>query len=363
MIEKVHHIRLLAGLEIEPGQSFGRTLDRHQADRLATHLAADLSRAAPAVESAMLVVSGSLLEPAELLRPGFPAWAALEELTESSLRGEEFEPRIMAIGAHAGRMPHPDLQAPRRHPQGQFIALPMILSCPADQSRDRREELESCLFERGSIDPPARACLSDSIGLLSVHGQLLTLADLMAIQQVQYDAAGLGGFWPVIEHALGESPDGRDLEIPGGLAARWQPIPGRLEIDFISFDQAVDRGIDHALWMRAFRTLTALLDSHGTGWRTRPRPPVVFDPQAEAMIEPAGKSDAPEGLTVHQHPDIGLLALSVVEDGRLVHIYPVNAAALERVMADLAQRGLGRLDDQRRVHVHPETGHLQAAGA
>lgn len=361
MIEKVHHIRLLAGLEIEPSQAFGRTLDRQQAEHLAAHLAADLSRVAPAVENAMLAVSGSLLEPAELLRPGFPAWAALEELAEATLRGGDFEPRVMAIGAHAGRMPHPDLQAPRRPPQGHFIALPMILTCPASQSRARREELEACLFERGSIDPPARACLGGSLGLQSVHGQLLTLADLMAIQHVQYDAAGLGGFWPVIEHALGESPDSRDLDLPGGLAARWQASPGQLDIDFISFDQAVDSGIDYPLWMRAFRTLTALLDSHGTTWHAIPRPPVVFDPQAEAMIEPAGRSDAPKGLTVHQHPDIGLLALSVVEDGRMVHIYPVNAAALERVMADLAQRGLGRLDDQRRVHVHPETGHLQVA--
>lgn len=358
MTDSVHHIRLLAGLEIEPGQSPTRVLDRHQADTLAGHLAEDLHRVAPEVEQAMLVLGGSLLEPAELIRPGFPAWQGLEELAEATLRERGFAPRILAIGAHTGRLPHAALQPPDQTPLGQMLALPMTLICPAGQAEALQKKLEAVLFEQGSVHPPARALLEQAAGLDSVHGQLLTLADLIALQHVQLDAAGLGGFWPVVEQVLVEADKAQDHDLPGGLRARWCPHQARIDIDFLSLDQHGGPTDDYALWLRAFRTLTALLDSHGIDWHATPSEPVVHDPENRSMIEVAGKCDSADSVTVHQHPDIGLLAWSVVEDGRLVHIYPLSPESTERVMSDLAARGLERFDQHQQVHVDPTTGRL-----
>ncbi len=362
MSEKLHHIRLLAGLEIQPGQVFARTLDRHQADRLAGFLANDLSRAVPEVSSAMLTVGGSLLEPAELIRPGLPAWAALESLAETTLRERGFEPRIMAVGAHRGRLPQAGLQPPSAPMQGQFAALPLLLSAPAARADAMRSKLEENLFERAGIDPPARALLDEQLGLQSVHGQLLTLADLVALQHVQYDSAGLSGFWPLVRTAIFPDKETADSELPAGLSARIAADGGVL-IDFLSYNQCIDQGLEPALWQRAFRLLVALLDVHRVSWQLRPLEPVVHDPDQQLMIEVSGASSAPAGVTVHQHPDIGLLAWSVVEDGRLMHLFPLSAEAINRVLADLATRGLARFDDQQRVNVDPETRYLKPAGS
>lgn len=363
MNDSVHHIRLLAGLEIDPGHgnAITRTLDRHQADTLASHLAGDLHRAVPEVETTMLVTAGTLLEPGEMIRPGFPAWAGLEELAETTLRERGFGARILAIGAHAGRLPHRDLQPPDTPPQGRFLALPITLICPQEQAVDLKARLESSLFERASLDPPARALLSEATGLDSVHGHLLTLADLIALQHVQLDGAGLGGFWPVVEQSLVDPDQAASHELPGGLTASWQPAQGRVTIDFFSFDQ-FDGDIDaYALWQRAFRTLTALLDNHAVDWRARPSDPVVADGHNATLVEPAGRFQAADGITVQHHPDVGLLAWSVVEDGRLIHVYPLNAESVNRVMNDFAERGLHRFDDRHRVHHDPESGKLLPA--
>lgn len=362
MSEKVHHIRLLAGLEIQPGQSFERTLDRHQTERLAGFLASDLRRTVPEVSAAMLTVGGCLLEPAELIRPGLPVWSALESLSESTLRERGFEPRIMAIGAHRGRLPEPGLQPPSTPVQGQFITLPLLLSGPAEHTEALRSDLEEKLFERAGIDPPARALLNETLGLQSVHGQLLTLADLVALQHVQYDSAGLGGFWPLVRSAIFSEDETVDSELPGGLSARIE-TDQQVLIDFLSYNQCVDHDLDPALWQRAFRVLTALLDAHQVNWRLQAKAPVRHDPDQNLMIEISGRSSAPPGVTVHQHPDIGLLAWSVVEDGQLIHLFPLSAESINHVLADLAARGLTRFDDQQRVNVHPRTRHLRPAGS
>lgn len=361
MSESVHHIRLLAGLEIPPGTTPERTLDRHRAEQLAGHLAEDLHRVVPAVESSMLALGASLFEPFELMRPGFPPWQALEELAQSTLRERGFEPRILAIGSHRSQMPHGQLQPPSGPPQGQFLALPMTLICPADAGEGLEKELEAALFERGSIAPPARALLSEAAGLETVHGQLLTLADLIALQHVQLDGAGLGGFWPVVEQILVDGERGHDFELPAGLEARWDPSVRRIELPFVSLDQFQGGSDDYALWLRAFRTLTTLLDSHAIEWRALPTDPVVFDPDNSSMIDSAGATDHADGVTVHHHPDIGLLAWTVVEDGRMIHIYPLRPESADRVMRDLAARGLPRFDASQRLHIEPETGRLRPA--
>lgn len=361
MTDSVHHIRLLAGLEIEPGQAPTRVLDRHQADTLAGHLAEDLHRVAPEVEQAMLVLGGSLLEPTELIRPGFPAWQGLEELADATLRERGFAPRILAIGAHGNRLPHATLQPPEQAPQGRMLALPMTLICPAEQTEALQKKLEEVLFEQGSIHPPALALLKQAAGLDSVHGQLLTLADLIALQHVQLDAAGLGGFWPVAEQALVEPDSAQSHELPGGVLAHWRPEGSCVDIDFLTLDQHGGPNDVYALWMRAFRTLTALLDSHGIGWQAQPSDPVMYDPESCSMIEAAGECDAANSVTVQQHPDIGLLAWTVVEDGRLLHIYPLSPESTERVMSDLAARGLEHFDQCQQVHSDPATGRLKPA--
>lgn len=361
MNDKLHHIRLVAGLEIDPGSLSRRVLTRRQADELAAHLSADLARVVPEVRESMLVVGGSLLEPTELIRPGYPVWQALEELTANSLREGEFQPQIMAIGAFSNRMPHSALQPPAGSPQGQFIALPLLLVCQAEGAEAIESALEDELFERGSMDPPARAVLSQSVGMESIHGQLLTLADLVALQHVQLDSAGLGAFWPAIEHVLLESHKSIALDLPANLDASWNAVDQIFDIRFESFNQADGRIEDYALWLRALRTLTALLEAHGVAWRAVPVEPVVLDREGRMMIEAAGSTDHPDCLTVHNHPDLGLVCWSVVEDGRLMHLYPLNPAAAGAIERDLAARGLPRVYHCDTPNHDPETGRLQPA--
>src|SRR5690625_2581048 len=134
MTEQLHHIRLLAGLEIESGHHIRHTLERARGAHVRGHLAEDLRRHVPEVVQCLLVCDGAIFEPFELMRPGFPVWKALEDLASATLRERGFEPGLLSLGAHSGRMPDKALQPPDATVSGQLVALPISLACPADQA-------------------------------------------------------------------------------------------------------------------------------------------------------------------------------------------------------------------------------------
>ncbi|WP_414076120.1 hypothetical protein, partial [Staphylococcus aureus] len=75
-------------LELSHGATPARlTLSRDEAAELAALVAADLHALVPQVDNARLALAGSLFDTVELLRPGFPVWATLDELARRVPRG------------------------------------------------------------------------------------------------------------------------------------------------------------------------------------------------------------------------------------------------------------------------------------
>lgn len=335
MSERLHHIRLLAGFEVHPDSGRTRILDKSDCEQLAAALAQDLARVVESARSAMLIAAGSLLEPTELLRPGFMAWQALADLARPVIRDHGTSGQILAIGSHGGRLPDARLSPAGPKAAGHFLAIPVLLICDAEDGPQLGAELERELFERGAIQPPARAILAESTGFDSVHGQLLTLNDQLALQHVQMDTAGLGGFWPVVQQALLEPESAADFDLPGTVQARWNEADRQVDIEFLSFDQFGTGPDEYALWVRAWRSLTLLLDSHAIAWQARSD--LDHDEEHGCLVEDAGPTDRADGLTIQAHPDCGLIAWTRVRSSHQHNIYPLSAhgfSALRQHFAD-----------------------------
>lgn len=352
MNNALHHIRLLAGFEIQPGSGGQRQLDRAACEKLAANLAADLARVEPEASSAMLVVAGSLLEPAELLRPGWPAWQALGDLARPVIRDHGANGQLLAIGAHGGRLPDARLRSPQQPPAGQFLAIPILLI--SEDNLDRlRSRLEEKLFESGGIHPPAKATLAGATSINFVHGQLLTLNDLIALEHVQMDTAGLGAFWPVVEHILLAPDDAVEFDLPASLQARWQREANAVSLNFQSLDQMGATADDYALWVRAFRSLGVLLSAYGIAWQVESE--LRLDEGGGFVIESGGPCDAGDGLTEHSHPDCGLIAWTRVENGQQANLYPLSSPGMHALAAQFSELGLKPL----RAMLEPHTRKLQ----
>lgn len=316
-------------------------LSREQSEQLAAALADDLARTVPGVDQAMLVVAGSLFEPTELLRPGFPAWSALSDLAGPMAHEQGLEARLLAIGSHEGRLPDRRLTPPATPVQGQFVAIAILLVTDPDNGPALEAALERELFERGSIAPPARALLHQALGLDTIHGQLLTANDLLALQHMQMDAAGLGGFWPAIEHAVLSTDEAAEFELAAGLRARWMAGDRTLTIEFHPFDHFPGTQAAYLLWLRALRTLTVLAEAHGLAWQPTVPGDCEVDATGRLVRHRAGPCRQVDGLTEHLDPEAGLIAWTSVNDGQLSHLYPLDALTARTQRDLLRQRHPG----------------------
>ncbi|MFO7562909.1 MAG: hypothetical protein R6X02_09735, partial [Enhygromyxa sp.] len=129
-------------------------------------------------------------------------------------------------------------------------------------------------------------------------------------EQLREGATMLLGKYPPHEvgtYLLLADTTNHDFDLPAGLEAHWQSGKKRIDVQFVGHDQAAGSDIDYVLWTRAFRTLAAMLDAHGVAWQAQAREPVTFDRAQQMMIETAGETGHPDGLTVHRHPDLGLV--------------------------------------------------------
>ena len=326
--------RLLASLEVMPGTPCRRSLSRRQCETLAQALATDLARTVPAAADGLLVVGGSLLEPAELLRPGWPVWQALQDLAAPLLRQGRGHGELLAVGG-APELPDARLQAPDQAPAGALLAIPMLLISETDLSA----VLEAELFERGSLHPPARAELAQSAQLSTQHGQLLTVHDLMALQHVQLDSAGLGGFWPLLEQLLMDPERDASVTLPAHLQAQWHAARRQCVLTFETppaFRQRTGEDMNaYVLWQRAYRSLLALTEAHALAVQTEPQPPLRAGDGADTACwqRPAQAQDA-DGVTEHSHPSLGPIAWTEVRDGQRCDWYALNRTGL----LELAQR-------------------------
>ncbi len=362
MNSRLHHIRLVAGFETRPSRNpdaCRRTFSREDCQRLSSALAEDLASVAPEASTGLLVIGGGLLEPGELLRPGFGAWQALEDLADPVIREQDSLARVLAIGSHQGRLPDERLRPPEHAPQGSMLGLPILLIVEQSGADALSTRLESVLMERGGIQPPARAILAEKAGLDTAHGQFLTLADQLALHQIQLDTAGLGAFWPPVEHALLDADEDKSFELPGGLSLTWKAEEAVMSLDFLTFDESARTPVEYALWIRAFRSMSALLDSHGIAWKADSE--LQQDHQRECLIEHSGTGDAPDSVTEQVHQACGLIAWTVVEKGRQTNIYPLSGGGFD--ILKRAFRDDPRCLPERRGNMHydKDTGTLSPA--
>ena len=101
------------------------SLSRDEAAELAELVAADLLALVPQAAEARLALAGALFDPVELLRPGFPVWATLDELARRVPRGQL--DNVVAFGSHEGRMPAQPLEPSPIFADGPMRLLPLSL--------------------------------------------------------------------------------------------------------------------------------------------------------------------------------------------------------------------------------------------
>ncbi len=196
-------------LELRPGVQAARpALAPAQAAQLADGIGHDLAALKAEAADCDLAVLAAHYDPVELLRPGWPVHAALDALVlrapMAADRGGRHS-RILAFGAHEGVLPDPVPAPDPDYARGTMRLLPLLLR-GGDGDGERiaglAQALEEILLERGMAGAATALFAQEAFAAPIEHARYLTLHDLCALMAMQYEHAGLGPLWPLIEAAL-----------------------------------------------------------------------------------------------------------------------------------------------------------------
>ena len=203
MSEGNFHLFGAFALEITPTAPTSATLSQQQAGELAAAIANDLYAFDAKTADLELIIAGAHYDPVELLRPGWPIHAELEQLAARAPKAtpEQGSGRIIAFGHHQDKMPG-ILTPDEEYQGGAMRLLPWVLSGNEQQIHAIGNTLESELMERGMASAKTALLAQSMFGLKVEHARLLTLFDLCAMMALQYEHAGLEPLWPVLETAL-----------------------------------------------------------------------------------------------------------------------------------------------------------------
>jgi hypothetical protein len=245
-------IRLLRGalaLELRPGIAPRRAgLDLATTSEIAAFAARDLERFAPGADAHALGVAGVLFDPVELLRPRWPVHAALGDLLATA-PGQAAGRVVAFAGDGLPESLWPDPQ----HADGPLRLLPWALRGPLSTLEPVSHALEASLFDTGMAPADLALALQAAIGVPVEHVRYLTGHDLAALMAMQYEHAGLGAIWPLVEAAVYGDEGEAWLDAPPEPRVRMRDGVARI---------AVVAGSDIHVHRRT-RQLRAVLEAHG----------------------------------------------------------------------------------------------------
>ena len=334
-------------LELADGVALPQlTLSRDLAAELAGLITTDVQNLVPAATGARLAVVGALFDAVELLRPGFPVWATLDELARRVPRGRV--DNVVAFGTHEGHMPAQPLEPQRAYADGPMRFLPISLLASQADAAALSDALEIELVGRGEAGARTADWLMRTLGVPLEHVRYLSRNDVLALTCVQYEHASLAALWTLLEAAL-LTPYREETALTArGLALTYRS--GRIEAQSPAAWLAgqtgglAQRGHDLAAVVFELRQYAALLHAHALPLQLAHNALPAGDGYlAEHLADRDAAYDAPS-LVAHEAPGLGIVAVTVTQRGEggrarsLAHGYPLQPGSLGPLVAMLAQR-------------------------
>ncbi|TAL83661.1 MAG: hypothetical protein EPN74_13555 [Rhodanobacter sp.] len=356
--QSLHALPVVLALEPVSGQALPQlSLSRDEAAVLAEHIARDLQALIPQVVETRLALAGAWFDQVELLRPGFPVWATLEELARRVPRGQT--DHVVAFGSHQGQMPAPALQPSTEFSDGPMRLLPLSLLAPVELATELSEQLELQLVGRGEAGALTADWLMRTLGVRLEHVRYLSRNDLLALTCVQYEHVNLAALWSLLETALLTPQRDESVVSARGLTLHYAHGAARVQspTQWLDAQQSLhalsetddDGGRRHALAGILFelRQYASLLEAHrlplqlqaAAGQTVHAGPGYLAEVLAAAAPE-----GGPPSLFAHEAPGLGIVAVTVAQYGAdghasaLAHGYPLQAQALPGLLDMFAER-------------------------
>ena len=348
--------RALVAIETDATRYYGPEASRpavlgpRDAEQMLAHVAADMRALLPGLAECSLIAAGALFDQTQILRPGYPIFAALEATAVAPVgAARPFKPGLVSIGATAGVMPAENLQPGAEIPLGLLQLLPVVVHGPASLVDELGQAMEYRFLEQGQLSPHSAAWLQTAFRICVNHARLMTLTDLNAMLRLQLEHFGFLPLWELLDAALSGRADALRVGTPSGRTLEWQD--GAVHAVFETFDFWAREGGGVGLpaarlalagaygdWTREMRQYITTLRAHGVDicFHLPDSGPVLTGTYVRE-VSAAAPQDGDAAVTEHSFGDLGTVAVTAAADGRIENYYPLRPRGLNDIQARLRE--------------------------
>ena len=349
-----HQLPFLVAVETDPLRYHGENavrpapLSLKESEQLLAHIAADLGKLFPDIHQHGLVLAGVLYDQAQVLRPGLPLFRAMAEVARRRWKQHGRRTGLLSLGTADGQLPRQELVPDPALPPGVLQLLCLQLHGDADALRTLEDEMEHRFMEEGQLSPLSARALERAFGVASTHVRFLTVTDLLAMLKLQLEHFGFPALWRLIDAALESAPP-CEVRGEGGQRFRW--FDGAVHAEFETFDHWARHGGGRELpadelaesyvaWTREYRQLLITLAAHGV--RVEQHLPGSDESLTGLFLEESGAAagEQANAITEHDGGELGILAVTVAQDGKLRHFYPLAPEGSNALHAHIAGLGI-----------------------
>lgn len=234
---------------------FKTCLTKAEAEEMSRKVSAALVQLYPALSEVGMVLVGAGYQVSQIMRPRFPIYHEMTEVSKIQFRAKQFKPSIVTITAVDGEFSVGAFNRDTESPDPLYI-FPALLVLPKNEANQALvSEIETNLSQQGIMTEVLKPLIETALHCEVAHMHMVTLSDISSFYATQLIQINLEPLWEVMKHIIFEM--GPTFQVLGsGHLLLWDGkevvfvVPDEatfLEVfkgnhdDFIHYDQTMKR--------------------------------------------------------------------------------------------------------------------------
>ena len=179
-------------------------LTKNTAEEMSRKMIASLQQLYPQMTEAGFVFVGAGYQVAQIMRPKFPIYHELTEVSKITFRAKQFEPSIVTITAKDNEFSVGAFNRDTQSPEPLYV-FPALLVLPKNEENQALvQEMENSVSQKAIVTDVLKSLIESELHCKVAHMHIVTLSDISSFYATQLIQINLEPLWEVMKHIIFE---------------------------------------------------------------------------------------------------------------------------------------------------------------
>lgn len=177
-------------------------LDKETAEEMSRKVTSSLLQLYPELSDAGVVFVGAGYQVAQIMRPKFPIYHEMTEVSKITFRPNNFEPSIVTITAKDGEFSVGAFNKDTQSPDPLYIFPALLILPKTEDNQALVDRIENTISQEGIVTDVLSPMIEQALQCKIAHMHMITLSDISSFYATQLIQINLEPLWEVMKHII-----------------------------------------------------------------------------------------------------------------------------------------------------------------